>query len=126
MNNARNNCPTTNAVSVDVAPILGIRKMGAAKIPTPKIPPIYRYHSDMPGICLKFAVVGKSIINKSSIRILTQVSNRTDPKFPVFCPRPAFKTLWSVISEPARMPITKNINNFINSFPLWFCSIFYV
>jgi hypothetical protein len=93
------------AVRVEVAPILGIKKMGAARMPTPNTPPKYRYHSDRRGSRRRSAVLGKVVIKITNTAILTRVRTKTDPKFPTRLPRVEFNTLWVVINDPASIPI---------------------
>jgi len=101
---ASNSCPITIAVSVDVVPILGIRKIGVANITIPNTPPRKIYHSFACGMFLKLAVFGKISIITSAIAKLTTVKIRTDPRAPVLFPKAEFKTLWTEINDPAKIP----------------------
>jgi hypothetical protein len=83
MRSAINNCPNTIATNVDVVPIRGTRKIGAARIATPSAPPTYRYHSDSPGKDWNLAVPGNNRISARRKPILTTVRIRTEPKLPI-------------------------------------------
>jgi hypothetical protein len=103
----------TMAESVEVAPILGIRKIGVAMIPIPRIPPRYKYESFIPGRFFKLAVPGKARITAIITRALTMDRARTDPKLPIRLPRPEFNTLCIEMHAPARMPTIKKAASLI-------------
>ena len=74
--------PRMMEITVDVVPILGTSRMGAARIAMPRRPPRYRYHYDSPGKFLKLAVDGKQTIRRIKLAVLTNVSKSTASRLP--------------------------------------------